>query len=138
MSPDNDTPPAAVNGVNTGGALPTEKVPTEGRRSVSQSRESGNTAKSTTESVPAETAKVPATSADVIHDASSGADDDEAGTKGRRSLVRKYDYRLMPISFIAFFFFFLDKSNIAFARIQGLEQDLRLTDHQFNTALSIF
>ncbi|KAG7110137.1 putative transporter C11D3.18C like protein [Verticillium longisporum] len=56
----------------------------------------------------------------------------------RKSLVRKYDIRLMPVCFITFLFFFLDKANIALARINGLEEDLGLTSIQFNIALMLF
>ncbi|KAM0323920.1 hypothetical protein ACHAQA_008501 [Verticillium albo-atrum] len=56
----------------------------------------------------------------------------------RKSLVRKYDRRLMPACFTAFLFFFLDKANIALARINGLELQLRLTTNQFNIALMLF
>ncbi|KAK1573167.1 major facilitator superfamily transporter [Colletotrichum navitas] len=56
----------------------------------------------------------------------------------RASLVRKFDCRLIPAIFLAHLLFFLDKSNIALARINGLEQDLQLTGNQFNTALAMF
>ncbi|GKT67093.1 major facilitator superfamily transporter [Colletotrichum tofieldiae] len=58
--------------------------------------------------------------------------------KLRVSLVRKFDYRLVPAMFLAHLLFFLDKSNIALARINGLERDLRLTGNQFNIALAMF
>ncbi|KAH6661526.1 major facilitator superfamily transporter, partial [Plectosphaerella plurivora] len=44
----------------------------------------------------------------------------------------------MPILFLAFVFFFLDKANIAFARIHGLEEDLDLGQYEFNIALVVF
>ncbi|KAM0282118.1 hypothetical protein ACHAQH_003158 [Verticillium albo-atrum] len=56
----------------------------------------------------------------------------------RTSLVRKYDCRLMPICFATFLFFFLDKANIALARINGLEDELGLSNMQFNIALMLF
>jgi hypothetical protein len=56
----------------------------------------------------------------------------------RKQIARTFDYRLMPILFLAFLFFFLDKSNIAFARIHGLELDLQLDQYQFNIALVLF
>ncbi|KAK1675055.1 major facilitator superfamily transporter [Colletotrichum godetiae] len=56
----------------------------------------------------------------------------------RSSLVRKFDHRLVPAMFLAHLLFFLDKSNIALARINGLERDLRLIGNQFNTALAMF
>ncbi|KAK1981556.1 major facilitator superfamily transporter [Colletotrichum cereale] len=62
----------------------------------------------------------------------------ESTEKLRASLVRKFDHRLIPAMFLAHLLFFLDKSNIALARINGLEQDLHLTGNQFNTALAMF
>ncbi|WQF90103.1 Putative major facilitator superfamily, MFS transporter superfamily [Colletotrichum destructivum] len=58
--------------------------------------------------------------------------------KIRASLVRKFDRRLVPAMFLAHLLFFLDKSNIALARINGLERDLGLSGNQFNTALAMF
>ncbi|KZL84475.1 major facilitator superfamily transporter [Colletotrichum incanum] len=67
---------------------------------------------------------------------------DERGTESteklRVSLVRKFDYRLVPAMFPAHLLFFLDKSNIALPRINGLERDLRLSGNQFNIALEMF
>ncbi|OHF03862.1 major facilitator superfamily transporter [Colletotrichum orchidophilum] len=62
----------------------------------------------------------------------------EETEKVRSSLVRKFDHRLVPAMFLAHLLFFLDKSNIALARINGLERDLKLTGNQFNTALAMF
>lgn len=56
----------------------------------------------------------------------------------RRRLVRTLDRRLMPILFLSYLFFFLDKSNIAFAYIHGLARDLRFVEDQFNIALVVF
>ncbi|KAK2002759.1 major facilitator superfamily transporter [Colletotrichum falcatum] len=56
----------------------------------------------------------------------------------RASIVRKFDRRLVPSMFLAHLLFYLDKSNIALARINGLEQDLQLAGNQFNMALAMF
>ncbi|TDZ16112.1 putative transporter [Colletotrichum orbiculare MAFF 240422] len=56
----------------------------------------------------------------------------------RASLVRKFDLRLVPAMFLGHLLFFLDKSNIALARINGLESDLGLVGNQFNEALAMF
>lgn len=55
-----------------------------------------------------------------------------------KTVVRKYDFRLIPIIFIAYTVFWLDRSNIALARFNGLERDLQLQGAQFNTALAVF
>ncbi|MCJ1309867.1 hypothetical protein MMC25_003528 [Agyrium rufum] len=55
-----------------------------------------------------------------------------------KKLVRKLDIRILgPLTFI-FFFSFIDRVNIAFARIQGLEKDLHMHGSDFNVALVIF
>ncbi|KAF9869853.1 major facilitator superfamily transporter [Colletotrichum karsti] len=64
--------------------------------------------------------------------------DHENDGRLRSSLVRKFDLRLVPAMFLAYLLFFLDKSNIALARINGLERDLRLVGNQFNTSLAVF
>lgn len=53
-------------------------------------------------------------------------------------IVRKYDKRLLPVIFIAYLVFWLDRSNIALARHNGLEEDLKLGGSQFNQALAVF
>lgn len=53
-------------------------------------------------------------------------------------IVRKYDTRLIPIVFIAYTIFWLDRSNISLARISGMEKDLRLQGDQFNISLGVF
>lgn len=55
-----------------------------------------------------------------------------------RAIVRKYDLRLIPTVFIAYTVFWLDRSNIALARVNGLEADLRLRAAQFNASLAVF
>ncbi|KAL4071150.1 major facilitator superfamily domain-containing protein [Scleroderma yunnanense] len=62
------------------------------------------------------------------------------GPEGRRqvekSLLRKLDLRL---SFLVLVFLMnhVDRINLASARLQGFEEDLKLTGHQFNTLISI-
>lgn len=55
-----------------------------------------------------------------------------------KSIVRKYDLRLIPTVFIAYTVFWLDRSNIALARVNGLEANLRLQAAQFNASLAVF
>ncbi|CCG84471.1 protein of unknown function [Taphrina deformans PYCC 5710] len=52
-------------------------------------------------------------------------------------LVRKIDLILMPTLVLIFVFNILDRSNISQARLKGLEKDLKLTDTQFDTCISI-
>lgn len=53
-------------------------------------------------------------------------------------IVRKYDRHLLPIIFVAYTAFWLDRSNIALARHNGLEDELKLVGSQFNQALAVF
>ena len=55
-----------------------------------------------------------------------------------KSIVRKYDIRLIPTVFTAYTVFWLDRSNIALARVNGLEADLRLRAAEFNASLAVF
>ncbi|KAH8601703.1 putative MFS transporter [Bisporella sp. PMI_857] len=55
----------------------------------------------------------------------------------RKRLVRKIDIRLMPMLIILFLLNILDRNNFTNARLGGLEDDIGLTDHQYNTSLMI-
>ncbi|MCJ1343508.1 hypothetical protein MMC31_001703, partial [Peltigera leucophlebia] len=52
-------------------------------------------------------------------------------------LVRKIDLRLLPMVILMYILNYLDRNNIAAARLAGLESDLSLTGTQYLTALSI-
>ncbi|KAH7461812.1 hypothetical protein FOMA001_g18876 [Fusarium oxysporum f. sp. matthiolae] len=54
-----------------------------------------------------------------------------------KSLVRKLDFTLLPMVWLLYFFNYLDRNNIAQARLSTFEQDLRLKGNQFNVAVSI-
>ena len=47
-------------------------------------------------------------------------------------LIRKIDIRLMPMIILMYVLNYLDRNNIASARLAGLEDDLNLTSTQFN------
>ncbi|KAL3425316.1 major facilitator superfamily transporter [Phlyctema vagabunda] len=55
----------------------------------------------------------------------------------RKRLVRKIDFRLMPMLILLFLLNILDRNNFTNARLGGLEEDIGLTDHQYNTCLMI-
>ncbi|KAI0399989.1 major facilitator superfamily domain-containing protein [Xylaria palmicola] len=55
-----------------------------------------------------------------------------------KRLVRKCDLRVIPPISLIFFLAFLDRTNIGNARIQGLDEDLKLSGHDYNIALFIF
>lgn len=54
-----------------------------------------------------------------------------------RVLRWKIDLRVFPVLIILFIFNFIDRNNFANARLKGLEEDLRLTDVQYQTCISI-
>lgn len=53
------------------------------------------------------------------------------------ALVRKIDLRLLPMIILMYIMNYLDRNNIAAARLAGLEDELGLTSTQYLTALSI-
>ncbi|KAK1705311.1 major facilitator superfamily domain-containing protein [Colletotrichum acutatum] len=54
-----------------------------------------------------------------------------------KSLVKKLDYTLVPMVWLLYLFNYLDRNNIAQARLSSFEKDLNLTGNQFNVAVSI-
>ncbi|KAF1811814.1 pantothenate transporter liz1 [Eremomyces bilateralis CBS 781.70] len=54
-----------------------------------------------------------------------------------RKLVQKIDFRLLPMVIIMYIMNYLDRNNIATARLAGLEDELQLTSAQFQLAVSI-
>ncbi|KAL1953680.1 hypothetical protein VTO42DRAFT_2391 [Malbranchea cinnamomea] len=55
-----------------------------------------------------------------------------------RRLTLKVDLHVVPILFVLFMLAFLDRINIGNARLQGLEESLNMTGHDYNVALFIF
>ena len=54
--------------------------------------------------------------------------------RAERALVRKIDFRLIPPIVIMYILNYLDRNNIASARLAGLEDELKLHGSQYNTA----
>jgi len=52
-------------------------------------------------------------------------------------LRRKIDFRLLPMIVLMYILNYLDRNNIAAARLAGLQDDLKLTSVQFSTSVSI-
>ncbi|MCJ1369316.1 hypothetical protein MMC20_000526 [Loxospora ochrophaea] len=52
-------------------------------------------------------------------------------------LVRKIDFRLLPIVILMYIMNYLDRNNIASARLAGLESDLKLVGDEYQTSVSI-
>ncbi|KAL2834704.1 major facilitator superfamily domain-containing protein [Aspergillus pseudoustus] len=55
-----------------------------------------------------------------------------------RSLVWKFDLRILPVLAVMYLFNSLDKSNLGNAKTAGLEETLNLKGNQYNLILSIF
>lgn len=55
-----------------------------------------------------------------------------------KKLLRKVDYRLLPVLTLLYLMSYMDRSMIGNARILGLQDDLQLSDPQFNMTLTIF
>ena len=49
-----------------------------------------------------------------------------------RALVRKIDFRLLPMIILMYILNYLDRNNIASARLAGLESELKLSSTQYN------
>ncbi|KAL2784945.1 major facilitator superfamily domain-containing protein [Aspergillus keveii] len=62
--------------------------------------------------------------------------DDETLWQEKR-LVRKLDMTLMPMVWVLYLFNYLDRNNIAQAKLNSFEEDLNLHGSQYNTAISI-
>ncbi|TID23444.1 putative mfs transporter protein [Venturia nashicola] len=55
-----------------------------------------------------------------------------------KSLLRKLDLKLLPPLSLLYLLSFLDRSNVANARIEGLVADLHITGNQYLTALTLY
>ena len=54
-----------------------------------------------------------------------------------RRLVRRVDLRLMPMIILMYIMNYLDRNNIASARVAGLQKDLGLSDPQYQVPASL-
>ncbi|RYP54402.1 hypothetical protein DL768_000819 [Monosporascus sp. mg162] len=56
----------------------------------------------------------------------------------KKAVIRKIDYRLVPMLVLLYLMAYLDKTNIGNAKIEGLLESLNMTGVQYNVAVSIF
>ncbi|TEB30661.1 MFS general substrate transporter [Coprinellus micaceus] len=63
---------------------------------------------------------------------------DDFNTPEDKRLVRKIDFRLIPILTLLYLLSFLDRSNIGNAKIIGLVTDLKMDPAHYNTALALY
>lgn len=55
-----------------------------------------------------------------------------------KKLRRKCDLHVLPTISLLYLLAFIDRVNIGNARIQGLEEDLKMKGHDYNVALFVF
>ncbi|CAG5158666.1 uncharacterized protein ALTATR162_LOCUS5195 [Alternaria atra] len=73
--------------------------------------------------------------------ASNSSDSDVevvSGTINEKKLLRTLDLRLLPAVSVLYLLSFLDRSNVANARIEGLTTDLNMTGNQYLTGLTLY
>ncbi|KAI9368611.1 major facilitator superfamily domain-containing protein [Aspergillus egyptiacus] len=63
---------------------------------------------------------------------------EEERAKIDRALLWKLDWRLVPWLSLLYLISFLDRTNIGNAKIAGLQEDLNMSNSQYNDALTIF
>lgn len=68
------------------------------------------------------------------------ASDDYAATYGitEKALLRKLDLHLLPGVCMLYLLSFLDRSNVANAKLDGLDTDLHMTGDEYLTGLTLF
>lgn len=69
---------------------------------------------------------------------SDSAEADEVDLELDRTVRWKRDLLLIPVLGVLYMVMFLDRTNIANARIEGLEASLNMPSHGYNTCLWIF
>ncbi|KAF2098495.1 MFS general substrate transporter [Rhizodiscina lignyota] len=62
----------------------------------------------------------------------------ELPEKEARRILRKVDYRLVPLLGILYLVAFVDRSNIGNAKVAGLTEDLHMSGPNYNVALTVF
>ncbi|KAI0399358.1 major facilitator superfamily domain-containing protein [Xylaria palmicola] len=62
----------------------------------------------------------------------------EADGKMDRRVLWKLDTRIIPILALLFLCSFFDRTNVGNARLYGLEDEIRITDHQYDTGLAVY
>lgn len=60
------------------------------------------------------------------------------GTIDEKRLLRILDLRLLPAVSVLYLLSFLDRSNVANARIEGLTKDLDMTGNEYLTGLTLY
>ncbi|KAJ4370709.1 hypothetical protein N0V83_005230 [Neocucurbitaria cava] len=72
-----------------------------------------------------------------LPDPDAGLSDEERAAHDRK-LLRKLDLKLIPWLSFLYLISFLDRTNIGNAKVDGLQEDLNMTNGQYNESLTIF
>lgn len=66
------------------------------------------------------------------------SDLEDASSVNDAALMRKIDIRLLPGVTLLYLMSFLDRSNVANAKIEGLDDDTNMSGDQYLTGLTLF
>ncbi|CAI6335484.1 unnamed protein product [Periconia digitata] len=58
--------------------------------------------------------------------------------RAEQKILRKLDFRVLPILWLLYLVCFVDRSNIGNAKIQGMDVELKLTGQKYNVAVFVF
>ncbi|CAN9395707.1 unnamed protein product [Alternaria alternata] len=72
-----------------------------------------------------------------LPDPDAGLSEEERAAHDK-ALLRKLDFRLIPWLSFLYLISFLDRTNIGNAKVDGLQEDLNMTNGQYNASLTIF
>lgn len=72
------------------------------------------------------------------HSRSNDSDLEDAANVDDKALMRKIDLTLLPGVTLLYLMSFLDRSNVANARIEGLTEDTNMSGNQYLTGLTLF
>lgn len=77
---------------------------------------------------------------DNINHGETGAPDTyiAATPKEEAAVIRKLDYRLLPLVFVLYSLSVLDRSNLGNAKLAGLQKDIDLTGYKYNWLGTLF
>lgn len=67
----------------------------------------------------------------------SASDNEDVGAVSEKALLRKIDWRLLPAVGILYLLSFLDRSNVANARVEGLAADLGMSEFVQSSSFSV-
>ncbi|CAG9982866.1 unnamed protein product [Clonostachys byssicola] len=64
--------------------------------------------------------------------------EEESDPVEAKKIIRKIDYRILPLLILLYTLTFLDRVNIGNARLWNMEKDLKMTGNQYNLVVMIF